>query len=70
MFQLQRPVQDEACDTLGPIPLDTLDAAERMAARVLRAVYSMFGLGRDAIPHLVDDGVRFDPGALSRKESE
>jgi hypothetical protein len=41
-----------------------------MAARVLCAVYSMFGLGRDAIPHLVDDGERFDPGALSRKESE
>ncbi len=70
IFQLRQPVQDEPRDTLGPIQINMRDAAERIAARVLRGIYAMFGFGRDAIPHLVDDGERFDPATLSRKENE
>jgi hypothetical protein len=38
--------------------------AEEAAASLLKDIYSAFGLGPEAVPHLTPDGTRFDPTLL------
>src|SRR5438128_12012166 len=48
-------------------PLDISEAgrsAEEVAALILRRFYRLFGPGRESVPVLKDDGVRFDLRAL------
>lgn len=64
-FDAHDATVDEWVDEVGPIEVaGETGTGERIAARLLRRIYGMFGFGREAIPHLVDDGERFDPTLL------
>lgn len=57
---------DEIVESLDvELEADPRDA-ERLTARLLQAIYARFGLGRDAIPYLSEDGSRFDPLGLKQ----
>jgi hypothetical protein len=61
---------DEFVETLDRVVVSTSDGrAEEIAATLLRRLYARFGLGREAIPHLSEDGTHFDPKSLDRRGS-
>jgi hypothetical protein len=56
---------DELIDEVGPVDVADGDEAPAItAALILRRLYSRFGFGTDAIPHLTEHGQRFDPKSL------
>jgi hypothetical protein len=66
-FQARPAPGNELLGTVGPVELREGDrAAEEITALILRRFYELFGFGREAIPHLVEDRARFDPGTLER----
>jgi hypothetical protein len=59
--------KNDLVGTLGPVELLEGERAQEIAALVLRRFYELFGWGREAIPHLTADGLRFDVAGLDRE---
>lgn len=55
---------DELIDVTDPIDIRDPDRTPVGAVEILRHIYGLFGLGREAIPFLDEDGARFDPSLL------
>jgi hypothetical protein len=56
---------DELIDVTEPIDISHPDRAPFATVEVLRHIYGLFGLGRESIPFLEEDGSRFNPSLLN-----
>jgi hypothetical protein len=64
--ELHSAPSDELIDQTDPLKISEGGySAEGICVFVLRRFYALFGLGRESIPFLKDDGQRFDPESLS-----
>jgi hypothetical protein len=54
--------RDQLVDSIASVDLSMGEG--KLAATMLKRFYGLFGLGREAIPHLSPDGESFDPGTL------